>query len=107
MCKGAPCSLMALCLLFVVDAHLWAAEALQGRPVQPAGRVDSIAISPDGRWLVAGSEVDTRLSEPEDGHSLDQMYCPGRVCRTDQPRWFMADDCGQGPDHSAVEPEGR
>jgi hypothetical protein len=53
--------LLTPCLLLSMMTPVRAGEECQGRVLQPEGRVESVAVSSDGRWLVAGSKNDTRL----------------------------------------------
>jgi hypothetical protein len=54
-------SLLTHCLLIGTVIPARAGEEWQGRVLRPEGGIESIAVSCDGRWLVAGSKKDTRL----------------------------------------------
>jgi WD40 repeat protein len=53
--------LLPACLLLGATAPLPAAEEREGTVLKPAGEVEDIAVSRDGRWLVAGCKDETRL----------------------------------------------
>jgi WD40 repeat protein len=61
MSKDLYLVLLTPCLLLAPVAPLRGGEVIQGRVIRPEGGVKSIAVSPDGRWLVTGTNEDTRL----------------------------------------------
>jgi WD40 repeat protein len=61
MSKSGSLLILLPCLLLGVTGRLRAEEERQGIVLKPAGEVENIAVSRDGRWLVAGCKEETRL----------------------------------------------